>query len=115
MTGQLALPVSDKRLQSPEGLMTAALAWIDENPAAWSRLVRAAQDDAEECRAVFVKAYVEHLRRQPVTNGSQSYKLPNAFSAAFTRILREWHPELAPYIKANRSKLDGMTIPGRPY
>ncbi len=115
MTGQLTLPVSEKRMEAPEGLMLAALAWIDENPEAWRWITNAARLDAMECGRVFIKGYIESLRHRPLPHGSRDFKIPNAFSAAFTRILRAWHPELEHAIPVNRSKLDGVTIPPRPY
>lgn len=112
---QMTLPVSEHRLESPEGLMAAALLWIDANPGGWDFIVGAAQRDALDFGRVRVKSYIESLRFMPGGNATRTYKLPNAFSPAFTRILWEWHEELRPSIPRASSKLDGLAIPGRPY
>ena len=114
MTGQMTLPVSEKRMESPDGLLTAALTWIDENPEAWHYIVKSAQLDALEIGRIRVKSYVEFLRYKPLPYTTKRIKLPNAFSAPLGRILAEWYPELAHAIPLNASKCDGLTIPPRP-
>ena len=115
MTGQMTLPVREQRLESPEGLMAAALTWIRENPDGWSFIVGAAQRDSLDNVPVSPKLYIEMLRRRSVTWATDRVKLPNAFSPAFARILREWHPEVRPWLRLAPSKLDGVVIPPRPY
>ena len=93
--------------------MTAALAWIENNPGGWDYIVGAAQRDSLDFGRVRVKAYLETLRFMPSGNATRTYKLPNALSAAFTRILWEWHEELRPSIPRASSKLDGLVVPPR--
>jgi hypothetical protein len=112
---QLTLPVPEKRMESAEGTMLTALAWIDANPEAWDRIVGGAQRDSLEFGRVRVKSYIEHLRFTRIGSATTTYKLPNGFSAAFTRILWEWHPELRPSIPRASSKLDGLVVPPRSY
>lgn len=113
MTGQLTLPVSEHRLESPEGLMAAALTWIADNPEGWDFIVGAAQRDALDGIRVSPKLYIEMARRRSMKWASERVKLPNAFSPAFARILAAWYPELRPYIRLAPSKLDGCVIPPR--
>lgn len=113
---QLTLPETRTlRPQKPKDLLQDALAWIAENPKAWDFIVGAAQRDALECGCVRVKSYIEFLRYTPLPWATEVIKLPNAFSSAFGRILRAWHPELENYIPLQHSKLDGCAIPERPY
>ena len=114
---QLALPVTERRMESPEGLMQAALAWITENPEAWSAIVGAAQRDALDGGRVRVKLYAEYLRlRSDVSPATRRVKFPNALTPAFGRVLRAWHPEIpAKCIPLKPSKLDGVVIPPRSY
>ena len=116
MTGQLTLPVSEKRMESAEGKMLAALVWVQENPEAWSAIVRGAQEDSQYGR-VHIKLYAEHLRmRSDVSPATRRVKFPNALTAAFGRMLRDWHPEIpAESIPLKPSNLDGVVVPPRPY
>lgn len=111
---QLAFP-DPTTLDSPRKLMEAALTWIEANPEAWDWIVKAAQRDAIELGRVRVKSYIETLRFKPLPWATETIKLPNAFSAAFTRILAEWYPDLRNRIPRASSKLDGCAIPPRPY
>ena len=125
---QLALPVNEKRMESPEGLMQAALLWIQENPEAADFLVGAAQRDALDGVPVRFKWYAEMLRsgyvydehgqlvmrkRIPLTALHRNIVFPNALTAALARIFCEWHPELRASTKLAASKLDGCVIPPR--
>lgn len=111
---QTALDFTDPHLESPERLLTATLAWIDSNRAAWTMLVRWAHLDAYAGRRVRVKRYLEDLRDSPLVESSRGLKIPNAISAAIGRILGRWYPAIANAIPTASSKLDGCTIPPRP-
>ena len=110
---QMSLPVREERLESAEGLMAAALTWIAENDAAWHYIVMHARMDAKKGGRVRIKRYMEAVRDMRLIDATERIKLPNAFSAAFTRILWEWEPELRPAIPRASSKLDGVVIPPR--
>lgn len=115
--GQLTLPdTSRMEAQRPRDLLAEAVAWADTNYYAWVWLVHAARRDAANCGRVRVKHYVEELRFSPdVQRGTGSpVKLPNSYSAAFTRILAAWYPDLAPFIPKAHSKLDGAVVPPAP-
>lgn len=117
MNTQLALPdTRSMKAQSPQQLMEAALAWIEENYYGWTQVVHHARRDARDIGRVRVKSYIEELRydaRLAHYSGGP-VKLPNAFSAAFSRILVAWYPELAAAVPVAHSKLDGVTIPPAP-
>ena len=110
---QLALPVTERRMESAEGLMLAALAWIETNDAAWHYNVMHARMDENKGGRVRIKRYMEAVRDMRLIDATERIKLPNAFSAAFTRILWEWEPELRHAIPRASSKLDGLVIPPR--
>ena len=114
---QLELPdTRSLKPQTPRQLLEDALRWIEENHGPWMRLVAYAKHDAEFGGRVRVKSYVEALRMHyDVEHAQGPIKLPNALSAPFGRILAAWYPELAPYIPLAHSKLDGLTIPAKPY
>jgi hypothetical protein len=112
----MTIPVSERRIQSAEGLLAAALTWIEENPTAWDHIVGAAQRDALDGTPVRLKYYVEALRADPdLKHASREFKIPNGLTAALGRVLHEWHAEVAPYLRLKPSKLDGCSIPPRPY
>lgn len=110
---QLTFPARRLEPQSPRELMESALTWIAANPAAWSLLVEYAHQDAARLGRVRVKRYIEDLRCSPLVKSPDrgGVKLPNAYSAAFTRILAAWFPELAFAIPTAASKLDGVAVP----
>jgi len=111
---QTALDFNPPHLESPERLLTATLAWIDTNRAAWTMLVRWAHLDAETLRRVRVKRYLEDIRCSPLVESGRGIKVPNAMSASIGRILAAWYPHIANAIPTATSKLDGLIIPPRP-
>jgi len=119
---QLTLP-DTRALESPRVLMESALTWIAENPDAWHWFVNAARLEADTYERVSVKGLMEGLRRHRIPYATASVKLPNSYSAAFSRILRAWHGHetirgnvtLADCIPVSRSKLDGVSVAPRPY
>lgn len=110
---QLTLDTRSLEPQKADELMEAAIVWIRENPEAWDYLVASARDDAQRFGRVRVKSSMELLRFASIRGVHGPVKLPNAYSAAFTRILADWCPELAPFIPKATSKLDGCVIPPR--
>jgi hypothetical protein len=114
---QMTLPVREERLESAEGTMSAALTWIANNDAAWNYIVMHARMDANPRDGrpgrVRVKAYLEAVRQMRTMYATERIKVPNSFSAAFTRILWEWEPDLRNAIPRASSKLDGLVVPPR--
>ena len=112
MTGQLTF--TEARIESAEGTMLAALVWIQENPSAWDTIVGGAQRDALDGVPVRLKLYVEELRGDhSLTPSTDERRIANGLTAALGRILKSWHPEVAPYVRLRPSKLDGIVIPPR--
>jgi hypothetical protein len=112
---QLELDTRSLKPIPADKLMTDTLAWIETNPEAWDALVGMAQRDALDFGRVRIKSYIESLRYRDLGYATRTVKLPNAFSAAFSRILGEWHPELRHAIPMASSKLDGCVVPPRSY
>ena len=112
---QLAFDTRKLEPQSPRQALEEALVWIAENPGAWDLIVEYAYRDAATLGRVRVKRYIEDLRCSPLVgrpNGSP-VKLKNGLSAAFGRILRAWHPDIAECVPLAGSKLDGCVVPPR--
>jgi len=109
----MQLSFDDPRRMEPEsaaGLMADALAWIAANPGLWQLLVEWAYRDAARYERVYVKSYIEELRKSPMLNrpGNQPVKLKNALSAPFGRILRDSYPDIREYVPIRSSKCDGV-------
>jgi hypothetical protein len=114
---QLTLP--DTRGLKPRksrDLLADALEWIDQNRAGWKYAVAYAHDDARNLGRVRIKKYIEDLRDEDGVHSvtGSVFKLPNAFSAPFGRILAAWYPDLADSIPMHHSKVDGCVVPPVP-
>lgn len=90
-----------------ERFMEQARAWIDANPKAWAYIVEQACASAKMLRSFGMKALCEHVRWHMEVNEKQDgFKLNNNYTAAFTRILCEQHPEVTPYVKTRSAAVD---------
>ena len=117
MMQQLALDTRNLEPQSPRELMEDAYLWVKANPLLWRReFVDRAFADMDG--RVSVKRYIEDARaahHAVVRIDGQPFAIRNAFSPAFARMLRAWHPELAQAIPLAASVLDGVVVPRKPY
>lgn len=90
-----------------ERYMAEAREWIDANPEGWAYIVDQALLSASMHRRFGMKALCEHVRwHMSVNVGDADFKLNNNYTAAFTRILCDEHPEVAPYVKTRHSVMD---------
>lgn len=90
-----------------EKFLEEARAWIDDNPVGWDYIVKQALLSASMHRRFGMKALCEHVRwHMSVNVGDADFKLNNNYTAAFTRILCDEHPEVAPYVKTRHSVMD---------
>lgn len=114
MTGQMTLPDTSRlKPESARDTMVEAIQWIDENRRGWAFFVERCRADARSGRTVRVKKHIEELRDADfVTRPDGSpFKVKNAFSAAFGRILVAWYPSLEASVPLASSKMNGTVIP----
>ncbi|HAM16043.1 MAG TPA: hypothetical protein DCP91_09355 [Eggerthellaceae bacterium] len=84
-----------------------AESWIEANPKAWAYIVSQATLSASMGRSFGMKALCEHVRwHMEVSERQEGFKLNNNYTSAFTRILCEQHPEVAPYVKTRSAAVD---------
>lgn len=97
-------------------MMADSLDWIAQNPNGWRLIVDSARRDVAAGNRVRIKRYIEDLRDSRFVSRQldKPFKLPNAYSAPFGRILAAWYPELAEYIPMAHSKTDGCIVPPAP-
>lgn len=115
MTAQLTLDLRSLKAQRTRDLMADALAWIEDNHAAWLYFVDAVERNVWKYGTdANVKGAFAQLRYSGLAPDGQPVKLNNNWTAAFGRILREWYPHLAVAVKTRDSKTDGAVIPPKP-
>ena len=90
-----------------ERYMAQAREWIEANPKAWEYIVSQACLSASIHRRFGMKALCEHVRWHfSVIKGNSEFKLNNNYTAPFTRLLIEQHPEVEPYVCTRHSAAD---------
>lgn len=105
--GTITIEQADEEAAKGERYREAAEQWIADNPKAWDYIVSQALASAAMHRRFGMKALCEHVRwHMEVENGDAEFKLNNNYTSAFTRILIEQHPEVAPYVKTRSAAVD---------
>ena len=90
-----------------ERYMNEAKAWIDDNPKGWAYIVDQALLSASLNRRFGMKALCVHVRwHMTVNQGDAEFRLNNNYTAAFTRLLIEQHPEVEPFVNTRHSVMD---------
>lgn len=89
--------------------MARALAWVEQNPMAWSYVEREALSRGSEGARVSPQELFEHVRRHGFTDaGGGHTTVNNTLIPALSRILMARHPELSSLVERRASAYDGL-------
>lgn len=89
-----------------EEMYLSARCFIDANPTIWSLIKSHATAAASEGRRFSMKREFEDLRDECKTVGDYEWMFPNPLAAPLVRFLLIDVPEVDPYIKRGKSKVD---------
>ena len=92
---------------SAETMYETAKGFIANNPDIWRSMCYIARSRARQGKRVSMKRIIEDTRDSyGVTWQTDNFKLNNSVTAALSRFMVQECPEVKPYLRMNRSKVD---------
>lgn len=103
---ELELHRSRTESMTAEEMYLAGRGFVESNPAVWSLMVSHAREAARERRRFSMKREFEDMRGEIATKGDARWSFRNSLSPVLVRLLLLEVPEVDPYVRRGRSKVD---------